>query len=200
MEALKSYFSKFRKHRSVSGDRGVSPNRRKRNKFRKRSLNDNLSDEEGKNGSVPHGNSDMCLYKCKVSAVRSIYEKPLLRDTLSNCSSQGHGNAFKEKISPPTKPPRRDQVFSVTLQNFLPRDLGIILGLTQEKLDYRARTRLRSENAVEIGSPSDKNSIIRIIFIKEGSVASEDGQIRVDDEVISVNGWNMIRENTGSAR
>jgi hypothetical protein len=200
MEALKSYFNKFRKHRSVSGDRGISPNRKKRNKFRKRSLNDNLSDEEGRNGSVPHGDPDLCLYKNKVSVVRSIYEKPLLRDTLSNSGSQGHGNTHKEKISPPAKPPRRDQVFAVTFQNFLPRDLGIILGLTQEKLDYRARTRLRSETSVEFGSPNDKNSIIRIIFIKEGSVAGEDGQVRVDDEVISVNGWNMIRENTGSAR
>ncbi|XP_061173402.1 uncharacterized protein LOC133182573 [Saccostrea echinata] len=196
MEALKSYFSKFRKHRSVSGDRGISPNRRKRNKFRKRSLNENLSDEEEKNGKIEHTD----FHKSNVSAVtcRSIYENPLLKDTLTNSSPQEH--VHKEKMSPPAKPPRKDQVFSVTFQDFLPQDLGIIVGLTQDQLDYRARTRLRSDTAVESGSPCDKNSVIRIIFIKEGSAASENGQVHVDDEVISVNGWNMTRENTGSAR
>ena len=194
MEALKSYFSKFRKHRSVSGDRGISPNRRKRNKFRKRSFNDSVSDDEEKNGNIPCPDVDTCSQK-SVTAVRNIYEKPLLRDTLSNCSARG--TVPKEKSPPPAKPPRKDQVFSVTFQNFLPRDLGIILGVTH---DYRTRCRLRSDGSVENSSPCDKNSVIRIIFIKEGSVAGESGRVRVDDEVISVNGWTMVRENTSSAR
>lgn len=198
MEALKSYFSKFRKHRSVSGDRGISPTRRKRNKFRKRSLNDSHSDDDDKNGSItvdPLRNNDPFSHKSNVSAVRSIYEKPLLMDVLSNCSKQE--NSHREKSPPPAKPPRKDQVFTVTLQHFLPRELGIVLGVTQ---DYRVRCRLRSEGSAESTPICDKSSVIRVLFIKDGSAAAASGQVRVDDEVISVNGWNMARENTSSAR
>lgn len=197
MEALKSYFSKFRKHRSVSGDRGISPNRRKRNKFRKRSLNDSHSDDDDKSGSitVPLRDNYPFSHKSNVSAVRSIYEKPPLKDTLSNSSKQE--NPHREKSPPPAKPPRKDQVFTVTFQNFLPRELGIVLGVTQ---DYRVRCRLRSEGSAESTPICDKNSVIRVIFIKDGSAAGASGQVRVDDEVISVNGWNMARENTSSAR
>ncbi|KAL8583898.1 hypothetical protein ACOMHN_009651 [Nucella lapillus] len=126
------------------------------------------------------------------------------------------------RTPPPSKPPRKDQVFSVEI---FPR-VGAELGLDIESvpISYRDRSdssdRTRengwgsmnnvSSNAASpvpqtpgsrFGTlPPNPGCVIRVVGVQEGGEARRDGRVKVNDEVIEINGKSLLRESKESVR
>lgn len=122
------------------------------------------------------------------------------------------------RTPPPTKPPRKDQIFTVDLLTNGATDLGIDidavpLTLTRERsgsegggagTSWGSRSNLVSPQAgsqgTGFGSPVLAGCAMRVVSVRGQSVAHKDGRIKVNDELIDVNGKSMLRETKESAR
>ena len=226
MDTIKTYFNRFRKLSSVSGDRSNSrsPKRRKKDGLtRNGSLNENLTK------SYPNGDTSCAIQLLRERASDTLVKndsgenmyrsngisfrgrvagsKPSKDQSAMSTSLSGPGVSIprrRDKTPPPAKPPRKDKVFSVSFECENGKELGLVLdSVPAASVDSSPRARLCSEGAIEQGlSPlaSYSSHVVRVAFIKSGSPAHVDGQVRVHDEVVDINGWNMMKENTGSAR
>ena len=106
--------------------------------------------------------------------------------------------------SPPTKPPRRDQVFVVEFKKLKSQILGIVLDVASQTCSTDNSTDKLSGDTGVYESNDDMGSRtiapVRVIKIQENSVAYKDGRIRVNDEVIDINGIPLIGETCNSVR
>ena len=136
----------------------------------------------------------------------------------------GGGTLGREcaRTPPPSKPPRKDQVFSVELITGGVKDLGIEVdavaissrdrsGSCDGVADHcwGSRTSVSSPSASPavtspvsgFGSlPPTPGCVMRVVGVKDGSVARLDGRVKVNDELIDVNGKSLLRESKESVR
>ncbi|XP_076465979.1 uncharacterized protein LOC143297465 isoform X2 [Babylonia areolata] len=129
------------------------------------------------------------------------------------------------RTPPPSKPPRKDQVFSVEI---LPRG-GCDLGIEVDAVPITTRDRSGScdrsrengwgslSNVSSSASPSPSPSqghggsrfgtlppnpgtVIRVVGVSDGGEARRDGRVKVNDELIEINGKSLLRESKESVR
>nr|KAG5703095.1 hypothetical protein BaRGS_012157 [Batillaria attramentaria] len=121
------------------------------------------------------------------------------------------------RTPPPTKPPRKDQIFSVELLTNGTNDLGIEIdavpiSVTRERSGseggagncWGSRSNLVSPQSgsqgLGFGSPVLSGCAMRVVVVRGQSVAHKDGRIKVNDEVIDLNGKSLLRETKESVR
>ena len=106
--------------------------------------------------------------------------------------------------SPPTKPPRRDQVFTVEFKKLKGQILGIVLDVhSQTCPGDNSIDRISGDAGVcEINEDMKNRTIapVKVIKIQDNSVAHKDGRIREYDEVLDINGIPLVGETCNSVR
>ncbi|ESO94570.1 hypothetical protein LOTGIDRAFT_161271 [Lottia gigantea] len=115
-----------------------------------------------------------------------------------------HRDNNMSRSTPPSKPPRKDQIFSVEFGDLQ----GIDFGITIDSSPLAPRPRKFSDSGTDSFSsesngtppPSGLSTSIKVTSIRTPSIAQFDGRIKVNDEIIDINGRSMLRENTVSAR
>lgn len=85
--------------------------------------------------------------------------------------------------SPPAKPPRRDQIFSVQFNKIEDEELGVGI-----------------DAGSEINNGKSILTIKKIVYISEIALAGRDGRLRVGDEIIDINGHPLHHETVASSR
>ncbi|XP_060062786.1 tyrosine-protein phosphatase non-receptor type 13-like [Ylistrum balloti] len=221
MDTLRSYFNKFKKFPSVSSSSGSMDLKSSEKLIRQGSLGrmtktprfrfssehkTHAQDENTTvNGKAKLFNTEteaVMLEKGRVSSLKRIYEK---RDKP------------REKTPPPAKPPRKDQIFKVEFEKTNGQDLGIILDAgdiqelngsvnTSDKNGFqRTESRLKSDSYVGcvkegITLYRQNVNVVKVVLIKDGSLAQKNGLIQVNDEILAVNEWPLEKETINSAR
>ncbi|KAK6180361.1 hypothetical protein SNE40_012531 [Patella caerulea] len=182
MDAIKSYFSKIFP---------ASPTRKgscKLNRTRK--------------SDVGLGSTDTLPHRTASTSQIEDYDGKLKRHMTATIG--GHYRQGQSKSTPPSKPPRKDQVFTVEFRNIQGLDVGIVIDTTP----LPSRTRNLSDSGTDSFSsssngtppPSAFSTSIKVTSIRPRSLAQFDGRIKINDEIIDINGRSMLRENVGSAR
>lgn len=112
------------------------------------------------------------------------------------------------KSPAPSKPPRKDQIFSVEFLNVKSdQALGI-------ELDYAPSSFLdnalsnghthhrdhHSNSKPYISSPVQNFNPLKIVSIRDGSVARAEGRLKVGDEIIDINGRSLVKISRSEAR
>ncbi|OWF46400.1 hypothetical protein KP79_PYT01431 [Mizuhopecten yessoensis] len=223
METLRSYFNKFKKFPSVTSSSGSMDLKSSEKVIRKGSLGritrsprfrlnleqkTHVNDENtSANGTITcsifNKDSDaVMLEKGRVTSLKRIYEK---RDK------------SREKTPPPAKPPRKDQIFRVEFEKTNGQDLGIILdsGGAQESNGSvntsdnngfrRTESRLKSDSYMGcmlegITLYGQNVNVVKVVLIKDESLAQKNGLIQVSDEILAVNDWPLEKETINGAR
>ncbi|XP_069137739.1 multiple PDZ domain protein-like isoform X2 [Argopecten irradians] len=222
MDTLRSYLNKFKKFPSVSSSSGSMDLKSSEKLIRKGSLgritrsprfrfnsehktHSMKSETTHSNGNISIFNSEtdaVMLEKGRVSSLKRIYEK---KDKL------------REKTPPPAKPPRKDQIFKVEFEKTNGQDLGIILdsgdvhelngnGKALDSNGFRHPTsRLKSDSYIAcvkegISLCKPNANVVKVVLIKDGSLAQKNGSIQVSDEILAVNEWPLENETINSAR
>ena len=120
------------------------------------------------------------------------------------------------KSPPPTKPPRKDYVFSIQFSTIRGKNLGIVFDcvpagyLRQRAASDSSDGYVNGSIATPPPSPGltsmtttvagSMHMAFRIVYIKEGSQAFYDGRLKIGDEMININGIPLMTENLLSAR
>ena len=188
MDTLRSYFTKMKI---------LNPGTKSWKLTRKGSL--------GKGGGSK--NKRYCRSRSQNDAA---YEAAMDTDFASHENTNGAVSHSEKSIgheplkSPPTKPPRRDQVFVVEFKKLKCQTFGVVLDISSRTCPVdNAIDRLSGDTGVYDSNDDMTNRTIapvRIIKIQEGSVADKDGRIRTNDEVIDINGIPLIGETCNSVR
>lgn len=196
MDTLKSYFSKFKKFPSVSSSttsnvksdkltRKGSWGRFTRNG--RRNGSERIKDKkELTNGDITTDSTKLAhIKRGRIKTTTGVYE---------NCH-----------MVPPLKPPRKDQIFSVTFNTFQDKEFGLVLDTVTASIQTQSdefRGKLNSESAIEHlqSRTEDFVCVTKVISIKEGSLVHTDDRIKVNDEILEINGWSLKKETTHSAR
>lgn len=136
------------------------------------------------------------------------------------------------RTPPPSKPPRKDQVFTVAL---VTSGAGSELGLEVDAVATASTHRDRSGSCDAGGATADPSwgsrssvcspptssssslahapspglgallpptpgCVMRVVGVTEGGVVRRDGRVKVNDELIDVNGKSLLRESKESVR
>ncbi|XP_033749281.1 uncharacterized protein LOC117333969 [Pecten maximus] len=220
MDTLRSYFNKFKKFPSVSSSSGSMDLKSSEKFIRKGSLgrmtksprfrfnSDNKAhvkdDNPTSNGNINIFTAEtdpVMLEKGRVTSLKRMYEKK---------------DKSREKTPPPAKPPRKDQIFKVEFEKTNGQDLGIILDSgdvqdlngsvnTLDKGFRHTESRLKSDSYVGclkegITLYKPKANVVKVVLIKEGSLAQKNGSIQISDEILAVNEWPLENETINNAR
>ncbi|KAL4227693.1 hypothetical protein ACF0H5_013128 [Mactra antiquata] len=108
--------------------------------------------------------------------------------------------------SPPAKPPRKDQIFTVELQVDNPYNFGLVLGNTAPSnsvFDDRLLNRPAAHG--DLNDSIDEMSYmtispIKVVDIVEGSAIARHGSMQVYDEIIEINNQHVQGETIVNAR
>lgn len=134
-----------------------------------------------------------------------------VRDSLP-LASTGTFNRDFARTPPPSKPPRKDQIFTVELLTGDNNDLGIEIDAVpiarrgrrgsdgEAENGWSSKGNYVSSSPCGYGSPLVHGCAMRVVLVKQGSVAHKDGRTKVNDEVIDINGKSMVRETKEAAR
>ncbi|XP_041365047.1 tyrosine-protein phosphatase non-receptor type 13-like isoform X2 [Gigantopelta aegis] len=122
------------------------------------------------------------------------------------------------KSPPPTKPPRKDHVFSVQFSTIRGKNLGIVFDCVPVGSQRRRAASDSSDGYINgsIASPPSSPLPVsattttaaaasvfltfKIVSIKEGSLSFYDGRLKIGDELIDINGIPLLKESLLSAR
>lgn len=125
------------------------------------------------------------------------------------------GNDYSEKAnggvsgqesirSPPTKPPRKDQVFVVDFRKFKGLNFGVVLDVLPNTCPFNNSVdRVLGDTGVHDSNEDITSKTIApvvVIKIQKGSLADKDGRIKVNDEIVDINGIPLIGETCNSVR
>ena len=191
MDALKSYFTKMK----------ILPGQGQKSwRFNRKGVG-------AKNGKGKYGRSK--------SQNDAGYESPSSMDmfegkenlaTVSQTGTLVARDPVKDLAkSPPAKPPRRDQIFTLDFIIIKGDIFGIELGNTAGStcLTDSAIDRLKMESSV-YDSLDDMSyntlSPVKVTNIADGSIVQADGGIQLYDEIIDINGQAVQGESINGAR
>ncbi|XP_067666650.1 inaD-like protein [Haliotis asinina] len=188
MDTLKSYFSRIFPPNST-GRRGSLKNRR------------------GGKSQYDFGKGTLPARAASTSQVETDDEMDLPRDRRIATFMSESRNKELSKSPPPTKPPRKDQIFCVEFYQPRGKELGIVID-SVPIVFARPRTAsdsgnesYRSSNGVMApNASSTQTSAFRVVLIKAGSLAYADGRIKINDEIIDINGRSLLKETLESVR
>lgn len=167
------------------------------NSEQKTHVNDQSRTSNGKIKVFNAENDAAMLEIGRVTSLKRMYEK---------------NDKLREKTPPPAKPPRKDQIFKVEFEKTNGQDLGLIVdsgGMpvsngSVSTLDNGnvGRNRLKSDSYIGIngGTRLYTGNVVKVVLIKDSSLAQKNGAIQVSDEIVEVNGWSLEKETVSSAR
>lgn len=230
MEAIKSYFSKIIPQAHV-GRKGSGKWRRGRSRERERP------------GGIPHRSAstsqvDLDSRDLDSASTDSAGTFSPVSDTyrLHHRASEPHCSAQKgqtllqyrrdaARTPPPSKPPRKDLVFSVQLDTEGLNDIGVEIDCLPTSAGSSPKHRpsegdadfASSQNAgAEVdqnwaGTASVKSDwstkssnghglTFKVVALTQGSRCNLDGRVKVDDEIVDINGDPLNKETRESAR
>lgn len=229
MDTLKSYFSRILPNnhtRKGSGrwKRGRSNDRRGLRGFADGPLRSASTSQMDLNSSG--ADDSFYMPPAETLASFSSFDKGPKPKSVSDLATSNHhgfgvgtvGGDQGTRTPPPSKPPRKDQVFSVELVTGGGKKLGIEIDAVAISSRDRSgscdgaapahswgsRSNVSSPSlthAFGVGSlPPTPGCVMRVVGVKEGGVARMDGRVKVNDELIDVNGKSLLRESQESAR
>lgn len=105
-------------------------------------------------------------------------------------------DSYYRSAQPPAKPPRKDQVFTVQVNNPHPpqcEDIGIVV-------DSVVMTPHHHRRSGSDGQAFSQHPVLKVIGIVEGSLTHRDGRVKIGDEIVDINGQSMLREGPERAR
>lgn len=192
MDALKSYFNKMK----------ILPNHGSRSwKFHRKGNNGrngtkgkyNRSKSQNDAAFEPSGGLDFLDGKENVAVTKSgtLVAREPGRESLR---------------SPPAKPPRKDQIFTVDLQVDDPGNFGLLLGSTAPNSTFHQdRVLDRHTHGDAQNDSMDEMSYmtlspIKVVDIVESSAIATQGCIQLYDEIIDINNQHVQGESIHDAR
>lgn len=198
MDTLKSYFNKMKilpghSHKSWKfGRKGSCGKNGTKGKY-SRSKSQNDASFENCDG-VTNGSVAM-----DIEAKENIRQKSA---SLAQ-SEPGHRESTK---SPPVKPPRKDQIFTVEYFYSIEKKdrFGLTIGVSTANTCVNDNVNPLSHN-VDLNTSIDEMSYqtispIKVLHIEKGSIVHEDGRLQEHDEIMEINGQSVQGETTPSIR
>lgn len=197
MDTLKSYFNKMKilpghSHRSWKfGRKGSCGKNGTKGKYsRSKSQNDaSFEYDDGTNG------------------VRCV-DPDAKENVLVKSASVAHDDYSTEPVkSPPMKPPRKDQIFTLEyLFSIEEQDnFGLVIGTTNVNSCHSDSIVSPLSQTIDLNSSMDEMSYqtispIKVLDIQRGSIVEEDGRLQVHDEIMEVNHQSVHVDTPSSIR
>ena len=159
-------------------------------------------------GSLGKGGGSKSKKYCRSKSQNdAAFEEAVGSENSSNIKTNGAVSKTTDQDSfrsPPSKPPRRDQVFTVDFRNLKGTNFGVVLDVSSRTCPAgNSVDRLSGDTGVRDSMEDIRNRTIvpvRVIKILERSIADTDSRLRVNDEVTEINGIPLVGETCNSVR
>ncbi|BFZ01484.1 hypothetical protein BsWGS_04523 [Bradybaena similaris] len=220
MDAIKSYFSKIMSQSHVMR-KGSGKWKRDRSK------------DCGRFGRIPHRSAstshvDLDSHDPDMDAI-SMGSLRMFTPTLDTFRSPQRGNdrggsvvshqsrRDMTRTPPPSKPPRRDLVFSVQLDTEGLNDIGVEIDSLPTQANASPSPKLKSSEVDSLKKEDDDAPVaqqdsstgnhprghgltFKVVALTQGSRCNLDGRVKVNDEIVDINGESLHKETRESAR
>lgn len=129
-------------------------------------------------------------------------------NVLVKSASVAHDDYRTEPVkSPPMKPPRKDQIFTLEyLFSIEEQDnFGLVIGTTNVNSCHSDSIVSPLSQTIDLNSSMDEMSYqtispIKVLDIQRGSIVEEDGRLQVHDEIMEVNHQSVHVDTPSSIR
>ncbi|XP_029646392.1 tyrosine-protein phosphatase non-receptor type 13 isoform X2 [Octopus sinensis] len=192
----------------------------------------NISSPKYSNGTLPKADQSPGGQRHGTCTLPSSYS--LGNDPTGGCGRGGGTHCSDaHRTTPPTKPPRKDQIFRVDLLCHPGEDIGLSLDTVPADTIDSWKSTLKPVRSSSPGGASNSgtcavssagnydnfsvnatgstregikqflgqgSTIVKVIDVRDGSIAFKNGKIKVNDEVIDINGKSVIKETANGAR
>uniref|UniRef100_A0A0L8HGM5 PDZ domain-containing protein n=1 Tax=Octopus bimaculoides TaxID=37653 RepID=A0A0L8HGM5_OCTBM len=232
---LKSFFTKL-----LSSNHGSSGHCKTNRKSSKRGPGPgcatlpchNISSPKYSNGTLPKADQSPGGQRHGTCTLPSSYS--LANDPTGGCGRGGGSHCSDaHRTTPPTKPPRKDQIFRVDLLCHPGEDIGLSLDTVPADTIDSWKSTLKPVRSSSPGGASNSgtcavssagnydnfsinatgstregikqflgqgSTFVKVIDVRDGSIVFKNGKIKVNDEVIDINGKSVIKETANGAR
>ncbi|CAL1540871.1 unnamed protein product, partial [Lymnaea stagnalis] len=230
MDAIKSYFSKIIPQGNVMR-KGSGKWKRGRSRAR-----DRTGEMPHRSASTSHVDYELHDYDMDaISMGSSRTFSPMLetfrqyhRASEPHCSRQESQRANHDatRTPPPSKPPRKDLIFSVQLDTEGLNDIGVEIDFVPSSANSSPKHRISGGNLSAVnprhrGSDNDlafvsdvsygrdetslgtllrQTLTCKVVALNQASRCNLDGRVKVNDEIVDINGDSLHRETKHSAR
>ena len=159
-------------------------------------------------GSLGKGGGSKSKKYCRSKSQNdAAFAEVIGSENISNITTNGAVSKPTDQDSlrsPPSKPPRRDQVFTVDFRNLQGTNFGVVLDISSRTCGGgNSADKLSGDTGVQDSIEDMRNRTIvpvKVIQIVGGSIADTDGRLRVNDTVTEINGIPLVGETCNSVR